>query len=45
MKGDQFIILPKYFLKYLDLQLSNWISSALVAIKFEENVHYVICEG
>ncbi|CAD8077847.1 unnamed protein product [Paramecium primaurelia] len=42
---NQIIILPNYFKQYLKLQLPNWICNALQAIKFQENIHYIISDG
>ena len=37
--------LPKSLVNYARSQINNWVESAMTAVTFEENVHYVVDQG
>ncbi|CAF4288772.1 unnamed protein product [Rotaria sp. Silwood2] len=37
--------IPKNFENFVDTQIPKWINSAIIALVYQENVHYIVDEG
>ncbi|CAF4874808.1 unnamed protein product, partial [Rotaria sp. Silwood1] len=42
---NRLTIIPKSFEEFVDTQMCKWIDNAMIALNYQENVHYVVHQG
>ncbi|CAF4625097.1 unnamed protein product [Rotaria sp. Silwood2] len=42
---DRLTVIPKSFEEFVDTQMCKWIDNAMIALNYQENVHYVVHQG